>query len=125
MRRNSWLAIMTLLWTATSTMVFAADASRPNVVLMLADDLGYGDLHCYGHPYARTPNLDRLASEGTRMEQFYVTGVTCCPSRTGFMTSKFPATFQKYPADAGFGNRVTVTELLKKAGYTTGHFGKW
>src|SRR5215210_8315503 len=92
----------------------AAAAERPNVVFILADDLGYGDLKCYGHPYARTPNLDRLAEQGTRFTQAYMTGVTCCPSRTGLMTGKFPATFREYPAGFGFGNRVTVTELLKK-----------
>ena len=97
----------------------------PNIVFILADDLGYADLKCYGHPYARTPNLDRLASEGTRFTQFCMTGITCCPSRTGLMTGKFPATFREYPAAAGFGKRVTVTELLKQRGYATGHFGKW
>lgn len=100
-------------------------AEKPNIVFLFADDLGSGDLACYGHPYSRTPNLDRLASEGTRFTQFYVTGVTCCPSRTGFMTSKFPATYERYPADHGFGERVTITELLKKNGYACGHFGKW
>lgn len=105
---------------------FAAPATRPpNIVFLFADDLGWGDLACYGHPYAKTPNLDRLASEGTRFTQFYATGVTCCPSRTGFMTSKLPATFKGYPANAGFSGRVTVSELLKKQGYATGHFGKW
>ena len=97
----------------------------PNIVFIFADDLGYADLGCYGHPYARTPAIDRLASEGTRFTQAYVTGVTCCPSRTGFMTGLFPARFQKYPADHGFGGRVTITDLLKKRGYRTGHFGKW
>lgn len=103
----------------------AADPKLPNIVFILADDLGYGDLACYGHPYARTPALDQLAREGTRFRQFNVTGVTCCPSRTGFMTGKFPATFKGYPANAGFGERVTITELLKQRGYRTGHFGKW
>jgi arylsulfatase A-like enzyme len=103
----------------------ARAAEKPNVVFILADDLGFGDLACYGHPYARTPSLDQLAREGTRFRQFNVTGVTCCPSRTGFMTSKFPATFHGYPANAGFGDRITITELLKKQGYRTGHFGKW
>jgi arylsulfatase A-like enzyme len=98
---------------------------RPNIVFVLADDLGYGDLSCFGHPYARTPNLDKLASEGTRYEQFYVTGVTCCPSRTGFMTSRHPATYPKYMSGHGFAGRTTITELLKTAGYKTGHFGKW
>jgi N-acetylgalactosamine-6-sulfatase len=108
-----------------ATAPLAADGRPPNIVFLLADDLGYGDLGCYGHPYARTPNIDRLAREGTRFQQFYVTGVTCCPSRTGFMTSQWPASFPIYPAVGGFAERATVTELLKQAGYTTGHFGKW
>jgi N-acetylgalactosamine-6-sulfatase len=103
----------------------ASDTQKPNIVFLFADDMGWGDLHCYGHPYAKTPNLDKLAADGTRFTQFYATGVTCCPSRTGFMTSKFPATFAKYPANGGFGDRVTITALLKKRGYATGHFGKW
>lgn len=102
----------------------AAD-QPPNIVFMFADDLGYGDLGCYGHPYAKTPALDQLAKEGTRFTQYYVTGVTCNPSRTGLMTGLFPARFPKYAADFGFGDRVTITELLKKRGYQTGHFGKW
>lgn len=102
-----------------------AGPKPPNIVFILADDLGFGDLKCYGHPYARTPNLDKLAAEGTRFAQFHVTGMTCCPSRTGFMTGKFPASFRDYPAGAGFGGRTTVTGRLKEQGYRTGHFGKW
>ena len=98
---------------------------KPNVIFIFADDLGYGDLGCYGHPYAQTPALDQLAEEGTRYTQAYVTGVTCCPSRTGAMTGRHPARFAKYMADHGFGNSVTITELLKSDGYRTGHFGKW
>jgi N-acetylgalactosamine-6-sulfatase len=104
---------------------FVQAAERPNIVFIFADDLGYGDLGCYGHPYARTPHLDGLADEGSRFLQFYVTGVTCCPSRTGFMTSRHPAEYAVYPAVGGFGDRITVTQLLKLAGYATGHFGKW
>jgi N-acetylgalactosamine-6-sulfatase len=114
------------LVTLTSAFAEVGNASRPpNIVFMFADDLGYGDLACYGHPYAKTPALDRLAKEGTRFTQFYVTGVTCNPSRTGLMTGLFPARFSKYAADYGFGDRVTITELLKKRGYRIGHFGKW
>jgi len=97
----------------------------PNIVFLLADDLGGGDLHCYGHPYSRTPSIDSLARDGTRFLQAYATGATCCPARTGLMTSKFPATYPTYPANGGFADRVTITELLKKQGYATGHFGKW
>lgn len=103
----------------------SAPSKRPNIILLLADDLGYGDLHCYGHPYAKTPNLDKLAEGGTRFLQFHATGCTCCPARTGLMSSKFPATYPTYPANGGFANHVTITELLKKQGYATGHFGKW
>ena len=102
-----------------------AGDEKPNVLFILADDLGYGDLGCYGHPYARTPNLDKLASEGTRFERFYVTGVTCCPSRTGFMTSRHPASYPKYMSGYGFAGRPTVTQLLQENGYQTAHFGKW
>jgi arylsulfatase A-like enzyme len=102
----------------------AADRS-PNVIFLLADDLGGADLRCYGHPYARTPNIDSLAGDGTRFTQFYATGVTCCPTRTGLMTARHPATYATYPAVGGFADRITITELLKKQGYATGHFGKW
>ena len=103
----------------------AAAAEKPNVVFLLADDLGYGDLGCTGHPYAKTPAIDRLARDGTLFHNFYVAGATCCPSRAGLMTSRFPASFQKYPASFGFSGAVTVTDLLKRNGYRTGHFGKW
>ncbi len=108
--------------------VFAVDRPRseqPNIIFLLADDLGGGDLHCYGHPYARTPNIDTLVRDGTRFMQFYATGATCCPTRTGLMTSKFPATYPTYPANGGFAECVTITELLKQKNYATGHFGKW
>ncbi|WP_430450643.1 sulfatase family protein [Rhodopirellula europaea] len=120
------LASAVLLSVTPSFASAQATAQRPpNIVFLFADDLGYGDLGCYGHPYARTPVIDQLAKEGTRFTQFYVTGVTCNPSRTGLMTGLFPARFPKYAADFGFGDRVTITELLKKRGYKTGHFGKW
>jgi len=103
----------------------ASTEDLPNIVFFFCDDLGYADLGCYGHPYAKTPALDKLAREGMRFEQHYVTGVTCNPSRTGLMSGLFPARFQKYCADHGMGDRVSITELLKARGYTTGHFGKW
>jgi len=113
-----------LVWWGHASLE-AAPQRPPNIVFLFADDLGYGDLRCYVHPYAKTPALDQLAREGTRFTQFYVTGVTCNPSRTGLMTGLFPARFAKYPADFGFARRVTITDLLKQRGYATGHFGKW
>ncbi|HEY1377106.1 MAG TPA: sulfatase-like hydrolase/transferase [Gemmataceae bacterium] len=123
MKRSSVL-IAALVFTAGGPPRAPA-AEKPNVVFLLADDLGYGDLGCTGHPYARTPAIDRLAKDGTLFPNFYVAGPTCCPSRTGFMTSRFPARFQKYPASFGFSGALTVTDLLKRNGYRTGHFGKW
>jgi N-acetylgalactosamine-6-sulfatase len=107
--------------------------SRPNVVFLLADDLGWGDLGCHGHPYIRTPNLDRLAASGTRFEQFYVSASVCHPSRSCFMTGRFCATgFGDVHPDGG--GRINVSlvpgtvplpRLLKGAGYVTAHVGKW
>ncbi len=122
---------LTIVFTAWFTLlslcpsIFADVKQPPNIVFLFADDLGYADLGCYGHPYAKTPAIDSLAEQGTIFTQFYVTGVTCSPSRTGAMTGIFPARFPKYPADFGFGDQVTVTELLQQRGYKTGHFGKW
>ena len=110
MRRLPLTATVLLLWTAICWTVQAADDARPpNIVFLFADDLCYCDLGCYGNPYAKTPALDQLAREGTRFTQFYVTGGTCNPSRTGLMTGLFPARFPKYAADFGFGDRETIT----------------
>jgi arylsulfatase A-like enzyme len=108
---NKNLGILAVLVFTASYCLTAKAASpktaggpeRPNIVFFFADDLGYADLACYGHPYAKTPALDRLASEGARFMQHYVTGVTCNPSRTGLMTGLFPARFPRCAADFGFG----------------------
>ena len=116
-RLTVFLALLLIsLFTLTTTLAAEKTAKQPpNIVFILADDFGWADLACYGHPYARTPNLDRLAEQGTRFQQFYSTGVTCCPCRrTGFMTSKFPATYPTYPANGGFANRVTGESMKEK-----------
>ena len=90
---------LTFVFTAWFTLlslcpsIFADTKQPPNIVFLFADDLGYADLGCYGHPYAKTPAIDSLAEQGTVFTQFYVTGVTCSPSRTGAMTGIFPARF--------------------------------
>jgi arylsulfatase A-like enzyme len=114
---------------AAGATALPAATSRPNIVLILADDLGYGDLGCYGQKQIETPNLDRLAAEGTRFTQAYAGSTVCAPSRCALMTglhighartrgNLFPDLHLR-PQD------ITVTELLKKAGYRTGLFGKW
>ncbi len=120
--------------------VAAADAParRPNVIFILADDLGWGDIGCAGHPYMKTPNIDALAKRGTMFTQFYVANPVCSPSRTAFMTSHYPARhhvdghFAEHQVNADRGmpdwldpHVATVTSLFKAAGYATAHFGKW
>ncbi len=110
----------------------------PNIVFVFADDWGWGDLGCYGHPNVQTPNLDRLASEGTLFTQFYVCSGVCSPSRASVLTGQFPARFGMHGhlADHDMNKRrgmpnwldpsaETYPRLLQRAGYVTGHFGKW
>ncbi len=111
---------------------------RPNMIFILADDLGWGDLGCYGHPHIKTPNLDRLASAGTRFTQFYVNSAVCSPSRTAFVTGHFPARHRihghlatpeqnarRAMPDYLDPNVSTIMKTLQEAGYATAHFGKW
>src|SRR5215475_12278824 len=85
----AWLLF--LLLPAPLPLATAAEPGRPNIVFILADDLGWGDLGCYGNRDIKTPNLDRLAGQGTLFTHFYVTGSVCSPSRCGFLTGQYPA----------------------------------
>lgn len=113
-------------------------ARRPNIIFILADDLGWGDLSGYGHDRLQTPNLDRLATQGTLFTQFYVNGSVCSPSRAAFMTGQFPARHRIHGHYAtpelndrrGMSHWLdpqtpNVARLLKAAGYATAHIGKW
>jgi arylsulfatase A len=113
----------------------AADARKPNIVIILADDLGYGDLGCYGQTKIKTPNIDRLAAEGTRFTNFYCGCSVCAPSRCALMTGKHmghatvrdnmqrgPGLEGQHAMEAG---TVTVAQLFKQAGYATAIVGKW
>jgi arylsulfatase A len=110
---------------------FGATSDRPNILLMLADDLGYGDLACYGEPNIRTPHLDRLAAEGLRLTHCYAAAANCSPSRAGLMTGRNPwrlGIHNWIPMMSPMhlkAEEVTVGTLLRDAGYATGHFGKW
>jgi arylsulfatase A-like enzyme len=121
---------------AVASSAFAA-APRPNLVFILADDLGYGDLASYGHPRIRTPHLDRLAADGTRYLQYYSNSV-CSPSRAALLTGQFPSRWQVYAhfawlsenAKRGMPDWLDVRapsfpRLLQQAGYHTAIFGKW
>ncbi|GMU22781.1 MAG: sulfatase [Phycisphaerae bacterium] len=106
-------------------------ADRTNFLIVLCDDLGYGDLSCYGHPSIQTPNLDRLASQGMRLTSCYAAAPVCSPSRVGLLTGRNPnrtGVYDWIPAGHPMHMRrqeVTIAQLLKRAGYVTGHFGKW
>jgi arylsulfatase A-like enzyme len=110
-----------------------ADTSRPNIVFILCDDLGYGDLGCYGNRIIRTPSLDRLAGEGVRFTQFYMPSPVCSPSRAALMTGQYPQRYGIHSADVPENSNrfflpasaVTVAEVLQPAGYYTAHIGKW
>jgi arylsulfatase A-like enzyme len=115
---------------AAAPAILSAQARRPpNVVFILADDLGYGDLGCYGQSRIQTPNLDRFASEGIRFTQAYAGSTVCAPSRCCLMTGKHTghATVRgnRKPEIGLRPEEATVASLLKNAGYETALFGKW
>jgi len=108
----------------------AAPARRPNVVFIVSDDQGYGDISCYEHPKeVRTPNMDRIAQRGVRFEQGYANAYVCAPSRAAIMTGTYPQRYGFYTAsDSRVGlplNQVTMADVLKKEGYRTCALGKW
>ncbi|MCH7688810.1 MAG: arylsulfatase [Planctomycetes bacterium] len=102
-------------------------ANKPNIIYIMADDLGYGDLGCYGQKRIKTPNIDRMAAQGVRFTQFYAGSTVCAPSRCVLMTGLHLG--HCYIRGNGKTNLrpgdVTVAEVLKQAGYTNGLFGKW
>ncbi len=130
------LSLIALVLLCTS--IDAAEPTRPNIVMVLIDDMGWGDLSCFGNKDAKTSHIDRLASEGLRFEQFYVNSPICSPSRTAISTGQYP---QRWKITSFLNNRKDnqrrgmnqwldpkapmLARSLQQAGYATGHFGKW
>ena len=123
---------------ATTHMSDSTRATRPNILFILADDWGYGDLGCYGNEEIQTPCLDRLAAQGTRYTRFYVASCVCSPSRCAFMTGQYPGRWQVHAHFARFDSNQarhmpnwldigspSLPRLMQENGYRTAHYGKW
>ena len=120
-----WLAA----WPAAGQQ--PPSATRPNVLLIITDDLGYGDIGSYGAPDVKTPNLDRLAKEGVRLTDFYANGATCTPTRAALISGRYQQRFAlERPLGTGADTGLppegrSLPQLLKNNGYATGLIGKW
>ena len=132
-RKSFWPVF---LWSAAVTLTIATAADRqPNVIVLFADDLGYGELSCQGNREIPTPHIDSIANNGVRFTSGYVAGPNCSPSRAGLLTGRIPTRFgyEFNPTGAlneesGFGlpqGEITIAEALHDGGYTTGLIGKW
>lgn len=141
-RAFAGLAALAVVMASAATTAAAtgspAAAKRPNIVVVLIDDLGWGDFSCFGNPDSRTPHVDRLAAEGLRFEQFYVNSPICSPSRAAISTGQYPQRWRitSYLDDRTRNERRGMAQwldpgapmlarTLATAGYATGHFGKW
>ena len=122
------------LFLASLFLAVSSGQERPNVVLILSDDLGYHDLACYGHPKIKTPVIDQLAQEGVRLTSFYSGATVCTPSRMALLTGSYPVRYGWSRGVVGHimkkkrglsPEAITMAEIFKGAGYTTGIFGKW
>ncbi|MBK1879746.1 sulfatase-like hydrolase/transferase [Pelagicoccus mobilis] len=132
MKKRRYHVILTsLVLLAASVLTAAPKSEKPNIVFIFCDDLGYGDLGCFGAKDIKTPNIDRLADTGIKFTDFYSVSPVCTPSRAGLMTGRvpqrmgvvgvyFPESFTGMPT-----NEITIAQVLKKAGYKTGIVGKW
>ncbi len=125
---------LTLIFLAVSALYAEAQEQRPNIVLIMADDLGYGDVGSYGSTVNRTPNIDKLAAGGLRLTDFHTNGPMCSPTRAAMLTGQYQSRFgRRFEAalsganhDAGLPpEAVTIAEILGENGYATGMFGKW
>lgn len=118
-----------LLLSLALALIPLQAAEKPNFILILTDDLGYGDLGCYGSEKIKTPHLDAMAGEGLRLTSFYAQAV-CGPSRAALMTGSNPIRIaelgnQKNQHTVLHPKEITIAEVLRKAGYATGCIGKW
>ena len=119
-------AILRLLFIFFLTGVFS-QSDRPNIILIMADDQGWGDVGYNGHPHLKTPHLDAMAQNGAVFSRFYSAGSVCSPTRASVMTGRHPARMGICSANCGHlrDQEISLAEMVKEKGYRTGHFGKW
>lgn len=135
MNRQSLCYLLVLLcsvgWLAVSPAIAQQRDGRPNVIILFCDDLGYGDLGCYGHPVIRTPQIDRMAKEGVRFTQFYTVAAVCSPARASLLTGRYPpkhGTLGIYAHHLSTGmdlRELTLAQLLAQREYRSTCIGKW
>lgn len=136
--RRTLLLLLVLFSSAVLCRGQQHAADRPNIIFIYIDDMGYGDLSCYGNVEMQTPNIDRLAKEGIKFTDFYVSSPVCSPSRAGVVTGEYPArnringyidsrwkNQQREMADYLNPEAPTIARTFQKAGYATAHIGKW
>lgn len=120
-----YLPLVLLVLSATA-LPAAESPKRPNIVLVMADDQGWGDTGYNGHPELKTPNLDALAAAGLRLDRFYAAHCNCSPTRASVMTGRHPNRMGTFRPGAPIrAQELTMAKVLQSAGYATGHFGKW
>lgn len=125
--RAAALFAVAIATAASSATIAAEHAETPNIILCLADDLGYGDTSYNGHEFLRTPHLDAMAAAGIRFNRFYAASAVCSPTRGSCLTGRHPSRYGITTANAGHlrSPEICLAEVLKAKGYATGHFGKW
>lgn len=126
--RRSFLRAAGIGTCAAALTAYGAESApqRPNIVLCMADDQGWGDMAYNGHPVLQTPHFDALAAEGIRFDRFYAAAPVCSPTRGSVMTGRTPNRFGCFKWGHPLRpQEITIAEALKTAGYVTGHFGKW
>jgi len=118
--------LFVLLVSSATALPAAESPKRPNIVLVMADDQGWGDTGYNGHPELKTPSLDALAAAGLRLNRFYAAHCNCSPTRASVMTGRHPNRMGTFRPGAPIrAQELTVAKVLQSAGYATGHFGKW
>ena len=116
-----------LLFLALSLSSSGAAGQRPNIILLMADDMGWGDVGFHGNPVIKTPNLDKMSREGIRFDRFYSASAVCSPTRASCLTGRNPFRTGVFTANNGIlrPEEITIAELVRPLGYNTGFFGKW